>query len=169
MDNGISIKDENVKHVILDVYDFETIVQCVGRKRIEKDEDFINVYIRHPLGNVLRYPLQNAQRKVRIAEDRTDSSKEIYETMYKKFKDHDIVDNDGTINYAAFIKAKWDVDYYQQCIKDSNFFVNKIKDYFQKSEEPTKYYIYADNDLLLKDYLNVVLSGDKKVEFQAFF
>ena len=44
LDNGINIVDEKVKHVIIDTFDKDTIVQCLGRKRIQGQEK-IRVYI----------------------------------------------------------------------------------------------------------------------------
>lgn len=46
LDNGVNIKDEQLKHIVIDIFDFDTIQQCIGRKRILNDDDKINVYIK---------------------------------------------------------------------------------------------------------------------------
>jgi hypothetical protein len=37
LDNGIDIKDESVKHIISDITDMVSLVQCLGRKRADED------------------------------------------------------------------------------------------------------------------------------------
>lgn len=50
VDNGISFKDPAIKHIILDVFDIESALQCLGRKRCLTDEigedDTCRFYIR---------------------------------------------------------------------------------------------------------------------------
>lgn len=38
LDNGVNIIDKDVKHIILDVVDRDTFIQCLGRKRIIENE-----------------------------------------------------------------------------------------------------------------------------------
>lgn len=47
LDNGIDIRDKNVKHIICDVFDLESAQQCLGRKRKIDDEDTCTFYIRN--------------------------------------------------------------------------------------------------------------------------
>lgn len=47
LDNGINIKEfSNVKHVIIDIFDRDTFIQCLGRKRIGQGET-INLYFKN--------------------------------------------------------------------------------------------------------------------------
>jgi superfamily II DNA or RNA helicase len=46
LDNGINIKDSQVKHIVVDYFDLDTVQQSVGRFRRQQDEK-INVYIRN--------------------------------------------------------------------------------------------------------------------------
>ncbi|MGK4040911.1 DEAD/DEAH box helicase family protein [Heyndrickxia oleronia] len=45
-DTGVNIKDDQLKHIICDVFDTGTIIQCIGRKRLIKKDDTVNVYIK---------------------------------------------------------------------------------------------------------------------------
>ena len=45
LDNGINILDPEVKHIVVDLLDIETIIQCIGRKRVENANDQITLYI----------------------------------------------------------------------------------------------------------------------------
>ncbi|MBO1686126.1 DEAD/DEAH box helicase family protein [Clostridium butyricum] len=47
LDNGINIKDRKIKHIICDIFDLESLQQCLGRKRIIDNEDVCNFYIRN--------------------------------------------------------------------------------------------------------------------------
>lgn len=65
MDNGINIKDDNVKHIIIDVFDINTIIQCLGRRRIQNIDETINVYIRNCDGQVLSGKKQGIINKIK--------------------------------------------------------------------------------------------------------
>lgn len=43
--NGISLKDRNIKHIICDISNIYTAIQCIGRKRPLDEEDKVTVYI----------------------------------------------------------------------------------------------------------------------------
>jgi hypothetical protein len=47
LDNGVDFKDRNIKHIICDIYDLESAMQCLGRKRILDDNDTCTFYIRN--------------------------------------------------------------------------------------------------------------------------
>ena len=46
-DNGIDIIDRDIKHIICDVFDYESAQQCLGRKRIIDKDDTCQFYIRN--------------------------------------------------------------------------------------------------------------------------
>lgn len=46
LDNGINIIDEQVKHIIVDVLDIDTVIQCFGRKRISHNGEKVKIYLR---------------------------------------------------------------------------------------------------------------------------
>lgn len=46
LDNGVDLKDTKIKHIITDIFDLDSAVQCLGRKRIQSSEDTCNFYIR---------------------------------------------------------------------------------------------------------------------------
>lgn len=47
LDNGVDIRDKNIKHIICDVFDLESAQQSLGRKRKINDEDTCTFYIRN--------------------------------------------------------------------------------------------------------------------------
>ncbi|MBS5824633.1 MAG: DNA helicase [Clostridium argentinense] len=46
MDAGVNIKDDKVKHIVCDVKDIGSLIQCIGRKRLQNDNDKIDLYIK---------------------------------------------------------------------------------------------------------------------------
>ena len=46
LDNGVDFKDRKVKHIICDIFDLESAIQCLGRKRIIDEKDTCTFYVR---------------------------------------------------------------------------------------------------------------------------
>lgn len=51
LDNGINIIDAQVKHIIIDVLDIDTVIQCIGRKRIVYVTERVKLYLREVNGS----------------------------------------------------------------------------------------------------------------------
>jgi len=64
IDNGVNIKDESLKYIIVDYFDIDTIIQCLGRKRVLHKEDTINIYIRNRSSKSLKMSLTNFKTKI---------------------------------------------------------------------------------------------------------
>lgn len=45
-DAGINIIDMDVKHIVIDIVDIGSLIQCMGRKRIQNEDDKVHVYIK---------------------------------------------------------------------------------------------------------------------------
>ena len=46
LDNGINIKDEKVKHIVIMAWDMITLIQMLGRRRVDiENADIVNLYI----------------------------------------------------------------------------------------------------------------------------
>ena len=98
LDNGIDIVDDNLKHVIIDILESETIIQAIGRKRTKTP---LSVYIREAdkrqLGAWIdkkQYELENTtselrKYKTRILIDDYNSFLEVgvTRTIYERLKD----------------------------------------------------------------------------------
>jgi hypothetical protein len=46
MDAGVNIIDDELKHIICDVKDTGTLIQCIRRKRLQSKKDKIYLYIK---------------------------------------------------------------------------------------------------------------------------
>nr|WP_302597964.1 DEAD/DEAH box helicase family protein [uncultured Cellulosilyticum sp.] len=45
LDNGVNIIDSQVKHIVVDMMDVDTVIQCIGRKRIQIPDDRVTLYV----------------------------------------------------------------------------------------------------------------------------
>ena len=45
LDNGITLKDKNIKHIISDIFDLDSAQQCLGRKRLIDSNDKCTFYV----------------------------------------------------------------------------------------------------------------------------
>lgn len=54
LDNGINIIDEQVKHIVVDILDLDTVIQCIGRKRVLSADDTITLYVADKKANSIR-------------------------------------------------------------------------------------------------------------------
>jgi len=66
MDCGVNIKDKAIKHMIVDIADLSSIIQCIGRKRIQGSEKII-IYIKDKKGNAISRKLENIKEKLSYA------------------------------------------------------------------------------------------------------
>lgn len=48
MDNGINIKDTALRHIAIEMDDPVSIIQCLGRKRVENKGDTVTLYLKAP-------------------------------------------------------------------------------------------------------------------------
>ena len=61
---GVTIKDPNVKHIFYDGYYEDSMIQSVGRKRKETNDDKATLYLAEPSKRALNGTLQSATRDV---------------------------------------------------------------------------------------------------------
>lgn len=120
MDAGVNIKDEKVEHIVCDVEDIGTLIQCMGRKRLQHKDDKIQLYIRTITNQQLGGMETQRKRKMEMAKFLRDHTVKEYIEKYQREYDHsnivydDIVsgENDkGTkkINELMYFKCLTDV------------------------------------------------------------
>lgn len=64
IDNGIDFNDRAIKHIILDVFDIESALQCLGRKRCQGEDDTCVFYIRDWQSRQMNVFLQQAESEL---------------------------------------------------------------------------------------------------------
>ncbi len=118
LDAGVNIKDEVVKHVICDVKDIGSLIQCIGRKRILHEGDKINVYIKVITNNQLGNMKGKLSRKIKMADYlRKHTVKEYIEEFNREVDLSNIV-YDCTVDEEDKSSKKINELMYYKCVID---------------------------------------------------
>lgn len=68
LDNGFDLKDENIKLIICDISDIDTMLQCIGRKRFKNSKDKVHIILyNHTNRDLYNYKL-SVDKKVKEAD-----------------------------------------------------------------------------------------------------
>jgi hypothetical protein len=177
LDNGIDIIDRNVKHLITDIWDFDIMVQCLGRKRPIDNTDWCNFYIRNysnkQLGNI-KGGLGNILNPATMFKEDKDKFKETYLKNDRQFHNtllyNDPKSTELKLNLVKFNKMKIDYKtldkwieknykYYLVClfdVKENNIQVVDSKMSHELSKE----------EILIK-YIDNIVGQELRKEEQA--
>lgn len=175
LDNGISIKDENVRRIIIDdSLDLVTLVQMIGRKRIENMEfDKVTLYIK----NHQKYAIQG---KVNILSSELSKVKEQLEKGIETFlRDNkkrdlpDVFDTDAQINNARHISKQFQLNKYKIMLEKPQGFKEVVCNILEYDLDLIK---SADNEFqkltateVIEKYKNKKLFKTEQVEFRDAF
>lgn len=112
IDNGVDFKDRKIKHVICDIFDLESAIQCLGRKRILDKDDTCTFYIRDWQYWSVRAFLTNIKNELEPVN--------LYTSDYAKFIDNYGRDRDfkSNVMYVYYDKEKKGV---------ANVYINYMK------------------------------------------
>ncbi len=82
LDNGVDLKDPAIRHIFTEIFDLDSMIQSLGRKRcLEAGEDRCNFYIKHYRNkNLQGYKSQTEQQLSPVRMFREDPAK-FYETF----------------------------------------------------------------------------------------
>jgi len=119
MDAGVNLVDTDIKHVICEVEDTGVLIQCMGRKRIQDENDKFHLYIKIINNNSLGGKETQLKKKIHMANFlRVHTVKEFIEEFPRQYDYSNMVydnivqeDNKGTkkINELMFFKCEEDL------------------------------------------------------------
>lgn len=98
MDAGVNIIDLNVKHIICDITDIGTLIQCMGRKRIKNKDDGICLYIKTITNEQLGGMETQTKKKIEKAEFLRKHTVKEYIEEYPRDYDYNKIVYDETID-----------------------------------------------------------------------
>lgn len=122
MDAGVNIIDPAVRRIIIDIKDVGSLIQCMGRKRIQSSEDTIDVYIKVIDNQQLGGLETNAKKQLEMADYLKDHTTEEWLRKYPRQIDktqtvYDEIINDGNVetctkkvNDLMYHKKKLDIE-----------------------------------------------------------
>lgn len=164
LDAGVNIVDTEVKHIIIDMRDVDTIIQCAGRKRVQSDEDIFSLYVKSISNQQLGGFESSSNRKLKMARylashtteellqkfpRQNDASGVIYDTL---------VDGkvEKRVNQLMYLKKLKDVELYKTMKGMGDFGFSKYiaqKFGFYDGETGRYSYKVAKDDYGLTSYL----------------
>ncbi|MDE6435846.1 MAG: DEAD/DEAH box helicase family protein [Lachnospiraceae bacterium] len=174
-DAGINILDMDVKHIVIDIVDIGSLIQCIGRKRIQNEDDNIQVYIKIINNQKLAGLKRNMEKKIEMADFYMDNGfsvdrliekypmqNDINNILYDALvydKDGNIIPNSYTkkINEPMYFKKKEDIADYSNMLKkfDKFGYCKYLALMFGFYDEKTGRYTYRmiNEDYELNSYL----------------
>lgn len=100
---GFNILDTDIHNIVIDgIDDIDSIVQCIGRKRIQNESDTVAVYIKEYSNHSLTAKVNNMNKNIRMAEYFSNHTyAELLEAFPRKVDKsniiYDYIDEDGSI------------------------------------------------------------------------
>lgn len=174
MDAGVNIIDDRLNHIICDIKDIGTLIQCIGRKRIQGDNDRLYVYIKSISNNQLGGMKTQLLKKIEKADFLKNHTVKEYILEYPRQNDYNNIVYDVAldkeddkaekkINELMYFKNIIDIALIDKMLSyEKGFGYNRhIAELFNKD-------YWRDVDLLeekykqnsLEDYLNSI-AGEK--------
>lgn len=163
-DAGANIVDESVRHIIVDMTDVDSVVQCAGRKRIQSEQDNFSLYIR-VINNLQLGGLESStKKKIRMAKYLLDHSTEDLLKKFPRQQDgigiiYDEVENGSVVkrvNQLMYRKKQVDIKTYHEMKTLGDFgYCKYIAKLFGFYNEKTDRYLYnvAQENFALESYL----------------
>lgn len=125
-ENGNTLKDKDLNHMIIALNDIESIQQCIGRKRLDDacEDDYLNIAIYNLNNQVLGGLLSKQRRMIEGAELLLSEGEEGYVRQYAREYDscvYDIYENGQVhkkINSFLYFKCNQLINYYSKWLND---------------------------------------------------
>ena len=184
IENGINIIDPKVKHIIVDLKDFDSIIQCIGRRRIIDGYGLPNIYVKQFRQSSLQTYINNIEKRLKPLEYFKSHNNEEFNNKYGKKSTYGLLFTESVskdenlcryvINSAKEMKYNYDIDLLQQINKNDGKFghLKYLCDYmqipFEKFQDLSLYYDQVTIKDKLNYYLDKQLFGENKSQFIDF-
>ena len=166
-DCGFNLKDNKIKHLIVDIADLSSIMQCIGRKRIQGNEKII-LYIKDKKGNSISRKLENIKDKLTYSDFlvKNGDIKLVQEYGHKNTYGnliYDIINEEELriskkLNELMYYTYKENEELYEEILKDKeDGFKNKL---FERMGVLDMKYTCLEkklDELVLEDILNKII------------
>ena len=171
LDAGVNIIDTDLHYIVCDVKDYDTLIQCIGRKRIKNNEDYLNVYVKNISNQQLGGLITKTRKKVEQARYFKNHTIKEYLQEYKRQSDinniiyNDILEDNNCIlkvNELMYIKNTLDIFQFEVMLNKGKYGYCE----FLKELLNLKSYKFIDtkdndsNDEELKDFLNYYVENE---------
>lgn len=183
LDVGISLTDKNIKYIVTDIYNTESLIQCISRRRSESKSDRVNLYFRNWHKNGLQGAKNKAYNEINqinlFNEDRNAfhrkyerKENEITRYIYYNAEDKTWKYNEvGEIQLVHNIQEYEDIEEYSlaNILNGKLFFVNMCVEYDTSenlSNTREKLFELVNKKIYIKDK-DIIVNTVKLVEDRA--
>lgn len=112
MDAGVNIIDSELKNIVVDVRDTGTLIQCIGRKRLENKDDYINLYVKAIENRRLGGFISQANKRLTMARYFTEHGEQKFVKKYYRQLDRSNIVYDE-IKFGGITKRRNDLMYFK--------------------------------------------------------
>src|SRR5690606_6317598 len=163
MDSGVNIVDPELHNVVCDIEDIGTLIQCVGRKRLTGEDDFIHLKVKALNNKRLGGMYTKAYNELKSADVLMDKGEQAYVAEnYRGIKDglvYDELDSNGSVvkkvNQVMYHKLLYDKELYYHLLSLKGGYVDYVSNIFKKK----KYDVYEKRErkMKLEEYLDSLI------------
>lgn len=177
LENGINLKDDNLKRIVTDYVEWDSVIQMIGRVRVKKREtaEPIKVYIIVPSIKMLK---SRINKKKKLLEDDSKNLFEKEQAIFdiKSYEALKVMNSNGTRDLSSYIEKIKEFLF----LKDSNFDTEKLEqseyklyqEIKKRNEEKEELQLFKENQDIVNfmDRLEFYYSeyGNKDLDFQEF-
>jgi len=175
LDNGVNIIDKSVKHIIIDMLDPISLVQCIGRKRIVDEDDQITLYVKNYHGGNLYAQVEELNKRLNFVKELESLGAEGFQAKYKKKEFDSIIQNDFTINKSKLVHYKTMRQFYLTMLGDRDkigykkvvcdMLYQHDREFFSAENKFEK----SNLDEILQNLVGVQLFGEEIEKFKNIF
>lgn len=158
LDNGINIVDKQVKHIVSDIFDYESSQQCLGRKRKIDNTDTVTFYIHNYSKKAIRnfeWCICQTYNPIKLFI----KSQEEYNKTYDKNREYH---NKYIFNIDADTR-----DYNHLAFESFKYQLEDIKA-MQKADYITEFYIRLGDTMIIPKELNRLAKYKKKDNLELY-
>lgn len=130
MDAGVNIIDDELKYILCDVEDTETLIQCIGRKRLRNKKDSIQLAVKAINNNRLGGLITQAKRRILKADYLLEQGEieyvreygrdlDLNYVVYDKISDKPFGGTEKVVNELAYFKSIQDINKYNSMLNDN--------------------------------------------------
>ena len=165
-DAGANIVDKDVKYIVADITDIGSLIQCLGRKRSQSEEDKVSFFIKAVNNQKLSGLRSSAQKNIEMAEYLLSHNTQELILKYPRQVDKNSIIYDDTkknnqknmstkkVNMMIYKKKKSNIDLYTSLMKTSFGFCKYMAKYLGFQDEEGHYtYLTFSKDYSLKAFL----------------
>lgn len=176
LDNGVNLKDSSLKHIFIDMIDPISFLQCLGRKRILSEDDYINLYVRdYHIGN-LHYAKRNFQDKIERVDDFTSGALEDFEDLSAiQKKTGEMINKFYQVNEAKYQHYQTQANFLKEIFqlpdeyKYRKYICNLLSFDYEHTKNANMSYEYNALADLLEKYENIKIFDDEIEDFKTLF